>query len=103
MRAQKYHVPTLYGMAATYDDQGNYVSPDGFDPERGVWLEGYDELRAAWEEQYARAHARWEAHDKQQAEAMGAEAAASDLSLAAAGLALWRALRPAPGQTMEQR
>ena len=29
--------PTLYGMAATYDDQGNYVYPDGFDPETGEW------------------------------------------------------------------
>src|SRR6476469_4774788 len=24
--------PTLYGMAATYDEQGNYIYPDGFDP-----------------------------------------------------------------------
>ena len=27
--------PTLYGMPATYDDQGNYVYPEGFDPETG--------------------------------------------------------------------
>ena len=70
--------PTLYGMAATYDDQGNYVYPDGFDPETGEWLEGYDEQRAAWEEQYAKAHERWEAHVKQQAEAKVAEAEASE-------------------------
>ena len=70
--------PTLYGMAATYDDQGNYVYPDGFDPETGEWLDGYDEQRAAWEEQYAKAHERWEAHVKQQAEAKVAEAAASE-------------------------
>ena len=61
--------PTLYGMAATYDEQGNYVYPEGFDPETGEWLEGFDEQRAVWEEQYAKAHARWEAHVKQQAEA----------------------------------
>ena len=61
--------PTLYGMTATYDEQGNYIYPEGFDPETGEWLEGYDEQRAAWEEQYAKAHARWEAHVKQQAEA----------------------------------
>ena len=61
--------PTLYGMAATYDDQGNYVYPEGFDPETGEWLEGFDEQRAVWEDQYAKAHARWEAHVKQQAEA----------------------------------
>ena len=60
-------------MAATYDEQGNYIYPEGFDPESGEWLEGYDEQRAAWEEQYAKAHARWEAHVKQQAEAAAAE------------------------------
>mgnify|MGYP003337495186 CR=1 FL=1 len=70
--------PTLYGMPATYDDQGNYVYPDGFDPETGEWLEGYEEQRAAWEEQYAQAHARWEAHVKQQAEAKQAEAEAGE-------------------------
>ena len=53
--------PTLYGMAATYDEQGNYVYPEGFDPETGEWLEGFDEQRAVWEDQYAKAHARWEA------------------------------------------
>ena len=30
-------------MTATYDDQGNYVYPEGFDPETGEWLEGFDE------------------------------------------------------------
>jgi small subunit ribosomal protein S1 len=70
--------PTLYGMAATYDDQGNYVYPDGFDPETGEWLEGFDDQRAVWEEQYAKAHERWEAHVKQQAEAKVAEEAASE-------------------------
>ena len=47
--------PTLYGMPATYDDQGNYVYPDGFDPETGEWLEGYDTQREEWERQYAEA------------------------------------------------
>ncbi len=32
--------PTLYGMAASYDDQGNYLYPEGFDPETGEWLPG---------------------------------------------------------------
>ncbi len=27
----------------TYDEQGNYIYPEGFDPETGEWLEGYDE------------------------------------------------------------
>src|SRR3954468_18777701 len=70
--------PTLYGMAATYDDAGNYVYPDGFDPDTGEWLEGFDEQRAVWEEEYAKAHARWEAHVKQQAEAAQAEVEASE-------------------------
>src|SRR5215207_2543985 len=30
--------PTLYGMSASYDDQGNYLYPEGFDPETGEWL-----------------------------------------------------------------
>jgi len=61
--------PTLYGMAASYDDQGNYLYPEGFDPETGEWLEGFEDQRAAWEQQYAEAHARWEAHKKQVEEA----------------------------------
>ena len=77
--------PTLYGMAATYDEQGNYVYPDGFDPETGEWLEGYDEQRAAWEEQYAKAHERWEAHVKQQAEAKQAEVEAGEATSYSSG------------------
>ncbi|HSK25808.1 MAG TPA: 30S ribosomal protein S1 [Jiangellales bacterium] len=57
--------PTLYGMAATYDDQGNYVYPEGFDPETNEWLPGHEEQQAAWEKQYAEAQARWEAHKNQ--------------------------------------
>jgi small subunit ribosomal protein S1 len=70
--------PTLYGMTASYDAQGNYIYPEGFDPETGEWLEGYDEQRAIWEEQYAKAHARWEAHVKQQTEAKKAEVEAGE-------------------------
>ena len=69
--------PTLYGMAASYDDQGNYLYPEGFDSETGEWLEGYDEQRAAWEQQYADAHARWEAHNKQVEDAENSEVAAA--------------------------
>ncbi|MCB0909512.1 MAG: 30S ribosomal protein S1, partial [Nocardioidaceae bacterium] len=65
--------------------QGNYVYPDGFDPETGEWLEGYDEQRAAWEEQYAQAHARWEAHVKQQAEAKKAEVEAGEATSYSSG------------------
>jgi small subunit ribosomal protein S1 len=59
--------PSLYGMTASYDEQGNYIYPDGFDPETNDWKPGYEEQRVAWEAQYAEAQARWEQH-KQQAE-----------------------------------
>jgi small subunit ribosomal protein S1 len=72
--------PTLYGMAASYDDQGNYQYPEGFDPETGEWLEGYDEQKAVWEQQYAEAHARWEAHKQQVEDAAKADVEAVEAS-----------------------
>jgi small subunit ribosomal protein S1 len=60
--------PAAYGMAAQYDESGNYVYPEGFDPETGEWLPGYEEQQAEWERQYAEAQARYEAHLKQLAE-----------------------------------
>ena len=57
--------PTLYGMAASYDDQGNYIYPEGFDPETNDWLEGYDKQREEWEGQYATAQTRFEQHQAQ--------------------------------------
>ena len=69
--------PTLYGMAATYDDQGNYIYPEGFDPETNEWLDGFDKQREEWERQYAAAHDRWEAHKKQVEEAQKAETEAA--------------------------
>jgi small subunit ribosomal protein S1 len=78
--------PTLYGMAADYDDEGNYKYPEGFDPETGEWLEGYETQRDQWEREYAEAHGRWEAHKRQieaarkaEAEAAGSEAAGPDV------------------------
>ncbi|HEX4812455.1 MAG TPA: 30S ribosomal protein S1 [Nonomuraea sp.] len=70
--------PTLYGMAATYDEHGNYIYPEGFDPETGEWLEGFDKQREEWERQYAEAQQRFEAHRKQIEEARKAEAEAGD-------------------------
>ncbi|HSS68275.1 MAG TPA: 30S ribosomal protein S1 [Nocardioidaceae bacterium] len=72
--------PTLYGMAASYDDQGNYQYPEGFDPETGEWLEGFDDQKAAWEQQYAEAHARWEAHKQQVEDAAKADVEAGEAS-----------------------
>jgi small subunit ribosomal protein S1 len=68
--------PTLYGMAAQYDDQGNYIYPEGFDSETGEWMEGFDEAREEWERQYAEARTRWEEHGKQIAERVITEAPA---------------------------
>ena len=62
--------PSLYGMAAEYDEDGNYKYPEGFDPETNEWLEGFDAQREAWEAEYAAAHARWEAHKAQVARAL---------------------------------
>ncbi|MFC3998555.1 30S ribosomal protein S1 [Nocardiopsis sediminis] len=69
--------PTLYGMAADYDEQGNYKYPEGFDPDSGEWLEGFEAEREEWEQQYALAQARFEAHRKQVEEAQAAEAEAA--------------------------
>ena len=54
-------------------NQGNYIYPEGFDPETNEWKPGYEEQQAAWEQQYAEAQARWEAHKRQVAEAAEAE------------------------------
>ena len=62
--------PSLYGMAAEYDENGNYKYPEGFDPETNEWLEGFDAPREAWEAEYAAAHARWESHKAQVAKAL---------------------------------
>lgn len=69
--------PTLYGMAAEYDEAGNYKYPEGFDPETNEWLEGFDAQREKWEKQYAEAHTRWEAHKTQVEEATKADAEAA--------------------------
>ncbi|HET8594205.1 MAG TPA: 30S ribosomal protein S1, partial [Intrasporangium sp.] len=69
--------PTLYGMAAEYDENGNYKYPEGFDPETNEWLEGYEAQREKWEREYAEAHARWEAHKAQVEAASKADADAA--------------------------
>ncbi|HSO68476.1 MAG TPA: 30S ribosomal protein S1 [Arachnia sp.] len=74
--------PLLYGMQASYDDQGNYIYPEGFDPETNDWKEGFDEQRAAWEAQYAQAHALWETHKRQVESAETADRDAATVSAA---------------------
>ncbi|MEU9029559.1 30S ribosomal protein S1 [Streptomyces sp. NPDC048383] len=69
--------PTLYGMAASYDDQGNYIYPEGFDPETNDWLEGFDTQRETWERQYAEAQVRFEQHQAQVIKSREADEAAA--------------------------
>src|SRR5690348_11492679 len=77
--SEEHFDPAQYGMEAQYDDKGNYIYPEGFDPETQEWLPGYDDQREAWERRYAAARERFEAHRKQLEEAQKADAeAASD-------------------------
>lgn len=69
--------PSLYGMIAEYDEEGNYKYPEGFDPETNEWMEGYEAQREAWEAEYSAAEARWRAHRDQVAKAMEADAEAA--------------------------
>ncbi|GAA1885133.1 30S ribosomal protein S1 [Streptantibioticus ferralitis] len=69
--------PTLYGMAASYDDQGNYIYPEGFDPEANDWLPGYEKQREEWERQYAEAQQRFEQHQAQVIKSREADAEAA--------------------------
>ncbi|MBD0695751.1 30S ribosomal protein S1 [Kitasatospora sp. NPDC001159] len=81
--------PTLYGMAASYDDQGNYIYPEGFDPEANDWLPGFEKQREEWERQYAEAQSRFEQHQAQVIKSREADAEAAaeggDAVAAAAG------------------
>jgi small subunit ribosomal protein S1 len=69
--------PAQYGMEAQYDEKGNYIYPDGFDPATNEWREGFEEAREEWEKRYAKARERFEAHRKQQDDAQKADAAAA--------------------------
>jgi small subunit ribosomal protein S1 len=72
--------PAQYGMEASYDDKGNYIYPEGFDPETQEWLPGFETAREAWEKRYADAKARFDAHRKQVSDAQKADAEAAQES-----------------------
>jgi len=57
--------PSKYGMADSYDEQGNYIFPEGFDPETNEWLEGFDAQRQEWEDRYAESERRFQLHTAQ--------------------------------------
>jgi small subunit ribosomal protein S1 len=77
--------PAQYGMDAQFDEGGNYIYPEGFDPETQEWLPGYESQQAAWEKQYAEAQARYEAHQKQIQSAQAAEVEANGPSSYSSG------------------
>ena len=90
--------PAQYGMAAEYDEQGNYKYPEGFDPETNEWIEGFEEQRAAWEQQYAEAQARWEAHKEQVRRHLNEDAEAA---VAGAGVATSSSSSSAPSSSSQ--
>jgi small subunit ribosomal protein S1 len=67
--------PAKYGMADSYDEQGNYIFPEGFDSETNEWLEGFEKQRAEWEARYAEAERRHKMHTAQMEKFAAAEAA----------------------------
>ncbi len=75
--AEEHFDPAQYGMAASYDDAGNYLYPDGFDAETGDWLPGYEAAKEAWERQYAEAQERFQAHQEQIKRMQAADAEAA--------------------------
>ena len=70
--------PSKYGMADSYDEQGNYIFPEGFDSETNEWLEGFEKQRDEWEARYAEAERRHKMHTVQMEKFATAEAAAAE-------------------------
>jgi small subunit ribosomal protein S1 len=66
--------PAKYGMADSYDEQGNYIFPEGFDAETNEWLDGFDTQRTEWEARYAEAERRHKMHTTQMEKFAAAEA-----------------------------
>ena len=79
--------PAAYGMTPQYDESGNYLYPEGFDPETNDWLPGYEPQQAEWERQYAEAQARYETHRKQIEKAQADDVEAAGLTSYSSGAA----------------
>ena len=93
--------PSRYGMADSYDEQGNYIFPEGFDPETNVWMEGYDEARQEWEARYAEAERRHAAHAAQIERHRAAAAEAAEQAGDQANYSSESAAAPAADQAEE--
>ncbi len=65
--------PYLYGMPPSFEENGAYIGPEGFDAETNEWKEGFDTQREEWERQYNEAYARWTAHREQVEQSRTAE------------------------------
>ena len=63
-----------YGMADSYDDQGNYIFPEGFDADTNEWVEGFEKQRDEWEARYGEAERRYKMHTAQMEKFAAAEA-----------------------------
>ena len=57
--------PSKYGMADSYDEQGNYIFPEGFDAETNEWMEGFESQQREWEDRYAESERRHKMHAAQ--------------------------------------
>ena len=92
--------PSLYGMAADFDENGQYKYPEGFDATTNEWKPGFEEARAKWEKEYAEAHARWEEHKKQVAIANEKAASLPDAGSAPAAQASYSSEETAEAGTL---
>ena len=97
--------PSKYGMADSYDENGNYIFPEGFDPETNEWLEGFEKQREEWEGRYAEAERRHKMHTAQmekfaaaaEADAAGDYSSSSDDDASAASSSSSSSPAPAGG------
>ncbi|KXP07981.1 30S ribosomal protein S1 [Tsukamurella tyrosinosolvens] len=77
--------PSKYGMADSYDENGEYIFPEGFDPETNEWIEGFEKQREEWEGRYAEAERRHKMHTAQMEKFAADEAAEAAAGGPAAG------------------
>ncbi|MDR1431834.1 MAG: 30S ribosomal protein S1 [Propionibacteriaceae bacterium] len=91
--------PVEFGMSESYDDEGNYIYPDGFDPQTQEWKPGFEEQKEAYEREWAEAYARWVAL-KQQAEE--AKAADTQAIIEEANEAAYSAVSTVAGDVVEE-
>jgi len=62
--------PERYGLVAEYDTNGDYIYPEGFDPDTEEWIDGFEAQREAWVEAYCRAQKCWQTHREQVRDAL---------------------------------